>query len=137
MRFMLIQNYGGVEGDCAPMSQWEPSEVAGHIAFQIGLNTELRTNGELVDAQGLAAPAEARFVVSAGADCEPRVGGDEPSGRELIAGYRIVDVVSIERAIEIAARVSAAPGQGGRAIEQRIEVRQVMQAPEPPQASAG
>ena len=33
--------------------------------------------------------------------------------------------------MEIAAEISAAPGQGGAAIRQRIEVRQIMRAPDP------
>jgi hypothetical protein len=42
----------------------------------------------------------------------------------------MVDVESPERALEIAARVSAAPGPGGAPIRQRIEVREVMGAVE-------
>jgi hypothetical protein len=41
----------------------------------------------------------------------------------------MVDVESQARAIEIAAKASAAPGPGGVAIQQPIEVRQVMGAP--------
>jgi hypothetical protein len=51
--------------------------------------------------------------------------------KELLAGYRMIDVDSEARAIEIAAKVSAAPGQAGVAIQQPIEVRQVMGAPSP------
>jgi hypothetical protein len=35
MRFMLLQNYGEVESDCSPMSEWTPEEVRAHIDFQI------------------------------------------------------------------------------------------------------
>jgi hypothetical protein len=38
----------------------------------------------------------------------------------------MIDVESPERAIEIAARGSAAPGPGGEPIGDRIEVREVM-----------
>jgi hypothetical protein len=38
----------------------------------------------------------------------------------------MIDVESEERALEIAAAVSAAPGPGGKALGQQIEVRQVM-----------
>jgi hypothetical protein len=48
---------------------------------------------------------------------------------ELVAGYRMVDVESEARAIEIAAKASAAPGPGGVPIQQPIEVRQVMGVP--------
>jgi hypothetical protein len=131
MRFMLIQNYGGVEGDCAPMYEWTPEEVAAHIQFQQTLNSQLEELGELIDAQGLAGPDEAKFVVSDGASAPLVTDGPFPETKELLAGYRVVEVDTPERAIEIAALASAAPGQGGRPIRQRIEVRQIMSAPEP------
>jgi hypothetical protein len=53
----------------------------------------------------------------------------DPESKELLAGDWIVDVESPERALEIAARGSAAPGPGGAPIEQEIEVREVMSAP--------
>jgi hypothetical protein len=127
---MLMQNYGGVEGDCAPMYEWTPEEVAAHVQFQVILNRQLEELGELIDAQGLAGPDEARFVVSDGTT--PLVtDGPFPEAKELLAGYRLVEVDSPERAVEIAAQISAAPGQGGAPIRQRIEVRQVMAAPDP------
>ncbi len=46
--------------------------------------------------------------------------------KELIAGYRLVDVDTLERALEIAARISSAPGAGGVAVRHPIEVRQVL-----------
>ena len=54
--------------------------------------------------------------------------GPFPKSKELLAGYRMIDVESVERAIEIAARGSAAPGPGGAPIRDRIEVREVMGA---------
>ncbi|QRP43486.1 YciI family protein [Amycolatopsis sp. FDAARGOS 1241] len=93
------------------------------------LNDELRDKGELVDAQGLAGPEAAKNVVSGGAGGTVVTDGPFPEGKELLAGYRIVDVDSEDRALEIAARISAAPGAGGTPIRQAIEVRQVMSAP--------
>ena len=55
--------------------------------------------------------------------------GPFPESKELLAGYRMVDVESEARAIEIAAKASAAPGPGGVPIRETIEVRQVMGAP--------
>jgi hypothetical protein len=57
--------------------------------------------------------------------------GPFPETKELVAGYRLIEVRSLERAIEIAARASAAPGIGGEPIRQPIEVREVLGAPEP------
>jgi hypothetical protein len=51
--------------------------------------------------------------------------GPLPDSNELLAGYRMADVASPERAIEIAAQGSAAPGPGGAPIKPPIEVREV------------
>jgi hypothetical protein len=127
---MLLQNYGPVESGCAPMTEWTPQEVKAHIDFQIALNQELTERGELVDAQGLTGPELAKFVVWDGARAPVVTDGPFPESKELLAGYRMVDVDSLERAIEIAAQASAAPGPDGP-IRQPIEVRQVMSAPDP------
>lgn len=132
MRFMLLQAYGAVElADCPPMTEWDPADVRAHIEFQHTLNAELLGRGELVDAQGLAAPDQAKFVVSDGANLPKIIDGPYPESKELLAGYRLVDVDSLERALEIAAQSSASPGPGGVPIRQPIEVRQVVGAPEP------
>jgi hypothetical protein len=129
MKFMLLQAYGGVEADIPPMSEWTPDEIDAHIQYQRDLNEELREGGELVDAQGLTGPELAKFVVSDGSAPPVVTDGPFPEAKELLAGYRTIDVESPERALEIAARGSAAPGPGGIPIRQRIEVREVMSAP--------
>jgi hypothetical protein len=47
--------------------------------------------------------------------------------KEWVAGFQVVDVDSEARAIEIAAKLSAVPGPGGRSIEQPIQVRRIME----------
>src|SRR5689334_18118358 len=129
MRFMLIQNYGATENVSEPLSTWPPEDAKAHIDFQIQLNKELTERGELVEAQALTAPELAKFVVHDGDGAPVVTDGPFPESKELLAGYRMVDVESLERAIEIAAQTSAAPGPGGVPIKQRIEVREVMGAP--------
>jgi len=132
MRFMLLQAYGGVELEgCTSMDQWAPEEVKAHIDFQKTLNAELLASGELVDAQGLAGPDAAKVVISDGVNPPRIIDGPYPESKELLAGYRLVDVESLDRALEIAARSSASPGPGGQALRQQIEVRQVLGAPDP------
>jgi hypothetical protein len=131
MRFMLLQKYGEVESGCAPMPEWSPQDIKAHIEFQQALNAELAELGELVDAQGLAGPELAKFVVSDGISAPVITDGPFPESKELLAGYRLVDVDTAERAIEIAARASAAPGPDGAPIRQPIEVREVLSAPDP------
>ena len=126
MKFMLLQNYGGVPEGVPPMSEWTPEEIDAHINFQKDLNADLSERGELVEAQALTAPELAKFVVSDGSGAPLVTDGPYPESKELLAGYRMIDVDSPERAIEIAARGSAAPGPGGRPIGQAIEVREVM-----------
>ena len=129
MRFMLLQNYGEVESHCPPMTEWTPEEVDAHITYQKDMNAELTERGEFVDARGLSAPELAKFVVWDESGSPVVTDGPFPESKELLAGYRIVDVESVERAIEIAAEGSAAPGPGGKPIKQVIEVREVMSAP--------
>jgi hypothetical protein len=131
MRYMLLQSYGAAGSDCPPMSQWSPADIKAHIEFQHALNAELLERGELVDAQGLAGPEQARFVISDGTSAPVITDGPFPESKELLAGYRIVDVDAPERAVEIAARISAAPGANGAPIRHAIEVREVMSAPDP------
>lgn len=131
MRYLLLQNYGAVESDCPPMTEWTPEDINTHIAFQHALNRQLLERGELVDAQGLAGPESAKFVVSDGVAAPVITDGPYPESKELLAGYRLVDVETEARAVEIAAEASAAPGPKGMAIRQPIEVRQVLSAPDP------
>ena len=132
MRYMLLQAYGGVELEgCRPMNEWAPADVKAHIDFQHTLNAELLERGELVDAQGLAGPEVAKFVVSDGVNPPKVIDGPYPESKELLAGYRLVDVDGLDRALEIAARSSAAPGPDGVPLRQQIEVRQVLGAPDP------
>jgi len=128
MRFMLLQNYEAPEWDCPPMDQWTPADVRAHIEFQVALNAELVRTGEFVDAQGLTGPEQARFVTADGVTAPVITDGPFPEGKELVAGYRMIDVDSLGRALDIAARASAAPGPGGVPMRTRIEVREVMGA---------
>jgi hypothetical protein len=128
-KFLLLQNYGATAACDLPMTDWAPGDIKAHIDFQLALNAELAGNGELVDAQGLAGPELAKFVTFDGVGTPVVTDGPFPESKELLAGYRMVDVESEARAIEIAAKASAAPGPGGVPIQETIEVRQVMGAP--------
>lgn len=128
MKFLLLQNYAGGLACEVPMTEWAPADIKAHIDFQQTLNRELLDSGELVDAQGLAGPELAKFVTFDGKGAPVVTDGPFPESKELLAGYRMVDVESEARAVEIAARASAAPGHQGVPIQQPIEVRQVLSA---------
>jgi hypothetical protein len=127
-KYLLLQSYEGGAGCSVPMTEWPAEDVKAHIEFQIALNAELTESGELVDAQGLAGPDAAKRVTFDGVGVPVVTDGPFSEFKELLAGYRMVDVPSEARAIEIAARSSAAPGPAGVAIQQPIEVRQILGA---------
>jgi hypothetical protein len=110
--------------------QWAQKDLQAHIAFMSGLNKELRQSGELVSAEGLSFPDQAKLV-RAGKDGVPITDGLFPESKEFLAGYWIVDVDSPERAYAIAAKASAAPGPGGTPLNMPIEVRLIMSGPPP------
>jgi hypothetical protein len=95
-----------------------------------GLNKELHERGELVSAEGLSFPDQAKLV-RAGKDGAPMTDGVFPESKEFLAGFWIIDVDDPERAYEIAAKVSAAPGPGGAPLNMSIEIRPIMSAPPP------
>jgi hypothetical protein len=129
MRYMLMMHAPrGRSGDYQ-VSRWSPEDLRAHIGFMHQLNRELTDAGELVVAEGLTAPGEAR-VVRSDPDGLPAVtDGPYPESKEFLAGYWMVDVERPERAYEIAARASSAPGPGGAPMRIPIEVRRVMSAP--------
>jgi hypothetical protein len=129
-KFLLLMNYGPAANCDIPMDRWAPEDIAAHIAHQRDLGRELSENGELVDTQGLSAPELAKRVVATGDGAPVVTDGPFPESKELLAGYWLVDATP-ERALEIAAKASAAPGPGGVPMGQPIEVREVMSAPVP------
>ncbi|MEZ0446939.1 YciI family protein [Cellulomonas sp. ICMP 17802] len=126
---MLMMTYH-VEG-VPPIDTWAPEDVRRHIQFQHDLGAELVASGELVDGQGLAWPGTAKFVRSDGVSAPVVLDGPFPESKEFLAGYWMVDVQDEARAVEIAARASAAPGPDGVPIQQVFEVRALMEAPSP------
>jgi hypothetical protein len=125
MKFLLLQHYGRVEGDVPPITTWKPEDTQAHIQFQIDLNDELRERGEFVEAQALTGPERVKIVLAT--DGAPAItDGPYAESKEVLAGWRMVDVESEERALEIAAQASEGPGPDGVPLRQAIEVREVM-----------
>jgi len=129
MKYMLMMHAPRTGWEKAGIGSWPAEDFRAHIAFMHHFNKELTEAGELVDAQGLASAEHAR-IVRAGNDGSPEVtDGPFAEAKEFLAGFWIVDCESAERAYEIGARASAAPGKGGIPLNMAIEVRQVMSAP--------
>lgn len=129
MKYMLIMN-APRDGYEQYMS-WPKELLAANAAFMKEFTQKLASAGELVDAAGLAAPLQARLV-RAGNDGRPITDGVFPESKEFLAGYWMIDVDSEERAFQIAADASKAPGQPVRGADGEmvdnlwIEVRQVL-----------
>ena len=127
MKYMMMMNAPRGSGNYQ-VSEWKPEDLKAHIEFMHQFNREIMATGERVQAEGLAAPGEAKLVRAA-ADGSPITDGPFAESKEFLAGFWIIDVASPERAYELAAKVSLAPGPGGQPLHLPIELRQVMSGP--------
>jgi len=120
MKFMLHMN---VPKGPYQMDGWSQDDVKRMVRFMDQFNTDLKSKGQLVLAEGLVSPEEARLV-KASADGTPVVtDGPFAESKEFIAGFWIVEVKDADEAYRIAARVSTCPGPGGKPLHMSIEVR--------------
>ncbi|WP_062437320.1 YciI family protein [Herbidospora daliensis] len=122
-KYLLLKHYRGAPASAndVPMDQWTPDEVAAHIQYMVDFAARLEGTGEFVDSQGLS--PEGNFVRYDGEGRPPVVDGPFAETKDLIAGWMVIDVDSLERAHELAAELSAAPGAGGRPLHEWLEVR--------------
>jgi hypothetical protein len=129
-KYLLLKHYRGAPAPTndVPMDQWTPEEVTAHARFMDDFAAKLVSTGEYVDSRALA--PEGTFVRYGGEGRPPVTDGPFAETKDLIAGWMIVDVETYERALEIAAELSAAPGAGGRPVEEWLEVRPVLTAPQ-------
>ena len=123
MKYILMMN--GTKSGWEQFVKWPKEDLQAHIGHMIQLNKELKESGELVAAEGLDMPANAK-IVRAGKDGAPVTDGVFPESKEFLAGWWIVDVENADRAYAIAAKASLAPGRAGAPMNIPIEVRQVM-----------
>lgn len=115
MRFMLILK-ATKDSEAGKM----PSEEV--ISASVNYHQEQAKAGILLDAAGLypsSTGAQIQFSVDG---TKTVVDGPFTESKELVAGYWIIQVKSIEEAIEWAKRAPVAPGQ-----ESEIEVRQFIE----------
>ena len=128
-KYLLLKHYRGgpdqLDTD-VPFDQWTPEEFDAHMAFQRDIARVLQENGEFVDAQALT--QDGAWVRYGGPDAAPVVtDGPFAEAKEVVAGWFMIDVESQERAYEVAAWVSSAPGKDGKPIHEWLQVRQVME----------
>jgi hypothetical protein len=113
-----------------PITEWAPEDMKASWAHMGAIHEDLTASGELVGAEGLSGPEAAKIVTYDGVGVPVVTDGPFPESKEFLAGYWLVAVESEERAIEIAARTSAAPGPGGKPTAREIQMRQVMGSPD-------
>lgn len=128
MKFLLMMSSPGKRA--YQYESWAPKDWERHMAFLQNFNAKLTAAGELVDIVALTAPDKA-VVVRAGKNGKPVTDGVFPESKEFLAGFWIIDVASAERAYQLAAEASAAPGPGGAPLNMDIEVREVPSGPPP------
>jgi hypothetical protein len=126
VKFMLMMQFPLGDWKTKSIEAWSSQEVKAHMDFLRRFNKELAETGEFVRTEGLSGPDQMK-VVRAKKDGTPAItDGPFAESKELLAGYWVIDVETPQRAYEIAARASAAPGPGGGPLYMPIEVRPVM-----------
>ena len=109
MKYMLMMNcpHDGYQ----QFLSWPKQLLDAHITFMRTFARKLSATGELVGAEGLASPLDAKRV-RADNNGTPITDGVLPESKEFLAGFWIVQVTSPERAYQIAAEASTGSRQG-------------------------
>jgi hypothetical protein len=119
MKYMLM-----MFGDAATMLEERSREwVAEMMAFMGTFNAQLEKAGELVEARGLAFPAEAKTVSLVDGQVVV-TDGPFAEAKESLAGYWVLEVPNVDRAVELASQVVA--------YAEKVELREVQDAPPEP-----
>ncbi|MEX0172414.1 YciI family protein [Streptomyces sp. LMG1-1-1.1] len=103
-------DYEGMVGrGSAGSPAWDKAQLQAMYDHMNTINKELASTGEMLDAQGLAAPSTTRFV-TVDANGDPVVtDGPYAETKEVLAGYWVLDCPSLDRVTEIAAQVARCP----------------------------
>jgi hypothetical protein len=108
-------------------AKWPEEDLQRYTSFLQHFQSELKDSGIFVDTRELGWPQQAKLIRAAG-EGEPVAEVVFSEEKEFLVGYWVIDVESPEEAYKVAARVSAAPGCGGRPANLPIEVRRVLTA---------
>jgi hypothetical protein len=130
MKYLIMMTHSP-QDDLPPQHAYTPDEMKTSGAHMMGIHQELAEAGELLAAEALAGPQAAKTVTSDGVHAPVVTDGVYPEAKEFLAGFWMIDVESEQRAIEIAAQTSAAPGPGGKATAKPIQVWPIMTPPAP------
>ncbi|MGW4091850.1 YciI family protein [Nocardia sp. NPDC004750] len=127
-KYLLLKHYRGAPAPVndVRMDQWTPEELAAHVQYMQDFAARLEATGEFVDSQALS--PQGTFVRSDGEGRPPVTDGPFAETKDLIAGWMVIDVETYERALELAAELSAAPGACGKPVQEWLEVRPFLTA---------
>jgi hypothetical protein len=122
-KYLLLKHYRGAPAPVndVPMDRWTPEELTAHVQYMEDFAARLEATGEFVDSRALS--PQGAFVRSDGDGRPPVTDGPFAETKDLIAGWMIIDVETYERALELAGELSAAPGAGGKPVQEWLEVR--------------
>jgi hypothetical protein len=122
MKFMVQMN---VKKGPYQMEGWSRDDVKRMVGFMDELNRDLKAAGQMVSAEGLVSPDQARLVKANGDGSPSVTDGPFAESKEFIAGFWIIDVKNEDEAYRFAARVSSCPGPGGEPLNMPVEIRAV------------
>jgi hypothetical protein len=127
-KYLLLKHYRGAPAPVndVPLDRWTQDEITRHMQYMEDFAAHLEDTGEFVDGQAVS--PEGTFVRYDGEGRPPVTDGPFAETKDLIAGWMVIDVDSYERAVELAGELSAAPGAGGRPIQEWLEVRPFLTA---------
>lgn len=125
-KYLMLKHYRGPKTrEIVGGEEWTPEEWEAHIAYMDAFADRLRESGEYVTSNALA--MDGVWVRYGGEGKPPETDGPFAETKDLIAGWMMIDVDSYERALELAAELSAAPGYRGEAVREWLELRPVME----------
>ena len=118
MKYLILihQNRGARE----QFASFPPEVQAAGMQAYYDLNAELTRTGEMVSAEALSEDSTAT-VVSLKSGSVVTSDGPFAESKEMLAGFYLVDVTSLDRAVEIAALIPEVQAGAGD-----VEVRAVM-----------
>ena len=128
-KYLLLKHYRGAPEtpDWVPMDTWSPEEFSAHVQYMNDFAARLEQSGEFVESHALS--ESGTWVRYDGEGNPPLTDGPFPETKDLIAGWMIIETATYERALELAAELSAAPGAGGKPIREWLEMRPLMEGP--------
>jgi hypothetical protein len=130
VKYLLMMQFPLADWKTKRIELWPPQDIQTHLDFLKRFNKELVAAGEFVRTEGLGGPDAMRVVQAKKNGAQSITDGPFAESKEVVAGYWVVEVATAQRAYEIAARASAAPGPGGAPLNMPIEVHPVMMSAE-------